>query len=265
MWARRPIPGTRPAEIRATPSGIFGRGLSYPGDRIAGVFTTELFRVPLIPEISLHLAGAGVGLFDSSGGEFRGDEPPPFWAFVWAGGQALARYVLDHPELVRGRRVLDLGAGSGVVAIAAARAGAASVTAADFDPAAARAIRRNAAANGVSVTVTVAADAGPPAGTNGAAHADDASRAGDATRRYDVVLAGDAFYAPSVARRMTTLLRERAAHGARVLVGDPGRGYFPERLFRLSAEYEVPVPAVLEETDVLLTGVYEMRTTSGRR
>ena len=210
------------------------------------MFTTELFHVPLVPEISLHLAGPDVGLFDSSGGEFRGDEPPPFWAFVWAGGQALARYVLDHPEVVHGLRVLDLAAGSGVVAIAAAEAGAASVTASDLDPAAARAIRRNAAANGVTVTVAV-----DPTGDAGAA--------------YDVVLAGDAFYAPSVARRMSTLLREWAGQGARVLVGDPGRGYFPDRLFRLLAESAVPVRAVLEKTDTLLTGVYEMRATSGRR
>jgi predicted nicotinamide N-methyase len=122
------------------------------------------------------------------------------------------------------------------------------VTAADVDPAAASAVRRNAAANGVTVTVAVdGGDAGPAAGA------------------YDVVLAGDAFYAPSVARRMTTLLRERAAQGARILVGDPGRGYFPHRLFRQAAEYAVPVPAVLEETDTLVTGVYEMRATSGRR
>lgn len=210
------------------------------------VLTTALFRVPLAPEISLHLADAEVGLFDATGGEFRSDEPPPFWAFVWAGGQALARHVLDHPEVVRGKRVLDLAAGSGVAAIAAALAGAASVTAVDVDPSAAGAIERNAAANGVAVAV----DAGPGAVDGGAG-------------AYDVVLVGDAFYTPSVARRMTTLLRERAGRGARILVGDPGRGYFPDRLFRLVVEYAVPVPAALEETDTLVTGVFEMRATSG--
>jgi predicted nicotinamide N-methyase len=203
------------------------------------VLTTALLPVPLAPEISLHLADAGVGLFDATGGEFRSDEPPPFWAFVWAGGQALARYVLDHPETVRGLSVLDLAAGSGVGAIAAATAGAAQVTAADIDPTAGAAIRRNAAANAVSVSVS------------------------DDDRQYDVVLAGDAFYSASVAEQMTTLLRAHARRGARVLVGDPGRGYFPGRLFHRLAEYPVPVPAALEETETLVTGVYEMRTTFG--
>jgi predicted nicotinamide N-methyase len=193
--------------------------------------------VPLAPEISLHLAGDEVGLFDLTGGEFRSDQPPPYWAFVWAGGQALARYVLDHPDAVRGRRVLDLAAGSGVAAIAAAKAGAAHVTAADVDPAAAEAIRRNATAN--RVVVAVRSD----------------------IRAADVVLAGDAFYSPSVAQRMTALLRDQARRGARVLVGDPGRGYFPDRLFDRLAEYVVPVPTALEEMDTLLTGVYEMRAT----
>jgi predicted nicotinamide N-methyase len=201
------------------------------------VLTTALLPVPLAPEISLHLADAGAGLFDLTGGEFRSDEPPPFWAFVWAGGQALARYVLDHPETVRGRSVLDLAAGSGVVAIAAATAGAAQVSAADVDPAAGEAIRRNAAANAVSVSVV------------------------DDDRRYDVVLAGDAFYSPSVAVRMSALLRAHARRGARIMVGDPGRGYFPDALFRPVAEYPVPVPAALEETETLVTGVYEMRAT----
>jgi predicted nicotinamide N-methyase len=205
------------------------------------VLTTALLPVPLAPEISLHLADAEVGLFDVTGGEFRSDEPPPFWAFVWAGGQALARYVLDHPAAVRGRSVLDLAAGSGVAAIAAAVAGAGRVTAADIDPAAAGAIRRNAVANDVAVSV-------PPA----------SSTTGDA---YDVVLAGDAFYSGRVAGQMTAVLREHARRGARVLVGDPGRGFFPERLFTLLTDYAVPVPAALEETESLVTGVYEMHTT----
>jgi len=193
--------------------------------------------VPLAPEISLHLAGDEVGLFDLTGGEFHSDQPPPYWAFVWAGGQALARYVLDHPDAVHGCHVLDLAAGSGVAAIAAAKAGAAHVTAADVDPAAAGAIRRNATANGVVVAV------------------------GSDIQPADVVLAGDAFYSASVAQQMTALLRDQARRGARVLVGDPGRGYFPERLFDRLAEYVVPVPTALEETETLLTGVYEMRVT----
>jgi predicted nicotinamide N-methyase len=200
------------------------------------VLPTSLLPVPLVPEISLYLAGPTWALFDVTGGEFRSDEPPPFWAFVWAGGQALARFLLDHPEQVRGATVLDLAAGSGIAGIAAAKAGAANVTAADVDPAAAAAIRRNADANGVAVH--------PGAGDEP-----------------DVVIAGDAFYSARVADRVADVLRGHARRGARVLVGDPGRGYFPERLFHRIAEYVVPVPAVLEQTETLVTGVFEMRLT----
>jgi len=202
---------------------------------------TALLPVPLAPEISLHLAGDRTGLFDATGGEFRSDVPPPFWAFVWAGGQALARYVLDHPGTVAGRHVLDVAAGSGVAAIAAARAGAARVDALDLDPAATEATARNAAANGVTVHARTA----------------DISDAGPA----EVILAGDVFYTRSVADRMTAALRRAAASGSVILVGDPGRGYFPERLFVRRAEYTVPVPVSLEETESLVTGVWEMRTT----
>jgi predicted nicotinamide N-methyase len=199
------------------------------------VLTTSLMAVPLAPEISLHLADPAAGLFDATGGEFRSDEPPPFWAFVWAGGQALARYVLDHPDLVRGKRVLDLASGSGLVAIAAARAGAAEVAAADVDPEAMAAARRNALANDVTLAETV--------------------------ERPHILLAGDAFYTGSVAEQMTRQLRTARHAGARVLVGDPGRGYFPARLFDRLAEYPVPVPAALEQTETLVTAIWEMRDT----
>ncbi|MFI7541456.1 class I SAM-dependent methyltransferase [Actinoplanes sp. NPDC049599] len=203
---------------------------------------TTLLPVPLAPEISLHLAGGGVGLFDGTGGAFSSDVPPPFWLFVWAGGQALARHVLDHPEIVRGRTVLDVASGSGVAAIAAARAGAARVTAMDVDPLAVAAAARNATANRVTVDTRVVdiADLDVPA---------------------EVILAGDVFYTRTVADRMTARLRRAAREGARVLVGDPGRGYFPERLFTRVAEYVVPVPAALEETEALTTGVWEMHAT----
>lgn len=209
------------------------------------LLTTALHPVPLVPEISLHLADAQVGLFDLTGGEYRSDEPPPFWAFVWAGGQALARYVLDHPDEVRGRRVLDVAAGSGVAGIAAARAGAAEVTAIDRDRNAAEAIRRNASANGVAVR----------------AEAMDVTDAGAA----EVVLAGDVFYSLIVAERMAPVLLARARRGERILVGDPGRGYFPDGLFHQVADYVVPVPAALEEAETLAAGVYEIRATSGPR
>jgi predicted nicotinamide N-methyase len=203
---------------------------------------TTLLPVPLAPEISLHLADGRVGLFDGTDGAFSSDVPPPFWLFVWAGGQALARHVLDHPEIVRGRTVLDVASGSGVAAIAAARAGASRVTALDVDPLAVAAAARNAAANDVTVETRALdiADSDLPA---------------------DVILAGDVFYTRTVAERMATRLRRAGREGTRVLVGDPGRGYFPERLFTRVAEYVVPVPAALEETESLLTGVWEMRTT----
>ena len=189
--------------------------------------------MPLAPEISLHLVGGPVGLFDLAGGEFHSDEPPPFWAFVWAGGQALARYVLDHPETVAGKRVHDLATGSGVAAIAAARAGADRVTVSDVDPAAVAAALRNAEAN--RVTITPGFEAG------------------------DLILAGDVFYSRTVADQMTAQLRKARRDAAEVLVGDPGRGFFPERLFEPVATYVVPVPAALEEAETLETRVWRMR------
>jgi predicted nicotinamide N-methyase len=195
--------------------------------------TTSLLPVPLTPEISLHLVDRPVGLFDPAGGEFHSDEPPPFWAFAWAGGQALARYLLDHPAVVSGRRVHDLATGSGVVAIAAARAGAAEVGVSDVDPAAVAAARRNAAANCVTL--------------------------GDPPGAPDLVLAGDVFYTRTAAAQMTGLLRDARRRGAEILVGDPRRGYFPSRLFDRVTSYAVPVPPALEETETLVTGVWRMR------
>jgi predicted nicotinamide N-methyase len=203
---------------------------------------TRLLPLPLVPEISIHRID-GVGLFDLTGGELRHDEPPPFWAFAWAGGQALARYVLDHPAIVAGRTVLDVAAGSGLVAVAAARAGAATVAAVDVDPAAVAAVLRNAAANGVTVSARA-----------GDVLADPADGA-------EVLLAGDVFYSVRTAARMSAFLRAANSCGARVLVGDPGRGFLPQRRFEQVAEYVVPVPAALEETEALTTAVWEMRAT----
>ena len=231
--AGEPSTGT-PAAGSPRPAGACGCSAeSYPSGRIQRVLLT-LRSVPLVPEVSLHLADERAGLFDQSGGEFRSDEPPPFWAFAWAGGQALARYLLDHPETVRDRSVLDLATGSGIAAIAAGRAGATEVSASDRDELAVAAALRNAQANGVRLSAAETAD---------------------------VVLAGDVFYSPPVADEMARTLRRHARNGARILVGDPGRGYFPDRLFHRLTEYPVPVPAVLEETETLVTGVWEMRAT----
>ena len=197
------------------------------------MFSTTLAPVPLAPEISLHLADRRFGLFDLTGGEFHSDQPPPFWAFAWAGGQALARFLLDHPAEVAGRRVLDVATGSGVAAIAAAHAGAAAVACTDIDPAAVEAAHRNASANGLSLV----------------ARLDDP----------DLLLAGDVFYSPAVAPAMVKEFRAARGRGATVLVGDPGRGFFPGHLFDLVAEYVVPVPPALEESETLTTGVWRMR------
>jgi predicted nicotinamide N-methyase len=219
---------------RADPLTLRRNVLVVPGPHNSPVLSP----VPLTPEISLHLAEPGGGLFDATGGEFHSDRPPPFWSFAWPGGQALARYVLDHPETVRGRRVTDLATGSGLVAIAAAKAGAAEVTAVDSDPEAAAAALRNAAANEVVIAAAVTSAA--PA---------------------DVVLAGDAFYTVRVAEQMTAALLAARRSGSRVLVGDPGRGYFPERLFDRKAEYDVPVSRALEDAESLTTIVWEMQNT----
>jgi len=168
---------------------------------------------------------------------------PPFWAFAWAGGQALARYLLDHPGQVRGRQVTDLASGSGLVAIAAARAGAASVTAYDIDPLATAAIDINAAANGVTVRA-VCADVldedGPPSpGT-------------------DLVLAGDAFYERDLAARVMRFLERGHARGTAVLAGDCGRAYLPRGRLTPVATYDVPGLRMLEDTDIKRTTVWAL-------
>ncbi|MBV1850223.1 class I SAM-dependent methyltransferase [Catellatospora tritici] len=197
--------------------------------------------VPFIPEVRLHQAADAIGLWELTEGEYRSEQPPPFWAFAWAGGQALSRYLLDHPETVAGRRVLDLASGSGLVAVCAARAGAASVRAVDIDPLSTAATEVNAQANGLTVV---------------AERADILDGdAGDA----EVVLAGDVFYSQAMADRMIGFLRRAVKSGARVLVGDPDRAFLPRRMFDEVASYQVPVPFALESTTVKHTRVWELR------
>jgi predicted nicotinamide N-methyase len=172
------------------------------------------------------------------------EEAPPFWAFAWAGGQALARHVLDHPQVVRGRRVLDLATGSGIVAIAAARAGALHVVASDSDARARVAARRNAALNGVSLDVV-----GDLVG----------EEADEVELDVDVVLAGDVFYEQPMARLMTEFLDEAAGAGVEVLVGDPGREYLPRTRVEALATYDVPGTADLEGRAVTPTTVHRLR------
>jgi predicted nicotinamide N-methyase len=201
---------------------------------------THLDAPPAVPEVLLHLADEPIELWERTEQERGGQLPPPFWAFAWAGGQALARYVLDHPDLVRDRVVCDLAAGSGLVAIAAARAGASSVTGVEVDPLAAAAISINAVANDVKVAVTL-----------GDILDGDAAGA-------DVVLAGDVFYSRPMTERVLPFLRRARNGGARVLVGDPGRAYLPRDLFTALASYDIPVTQALESTEVKSTTVWEL-------
>lgn len=196
---------------------------------------------PLVPEVRLHLASEVYDLWRMTEDELaaRG-VPPPFWAFAWAGGQALARYVLDHPETVRGRTVLDVASGSGLVAIAAMQAGAATAAATDIDPFARAAIALNAEANGVAVSASgadVLAGAAPEA---------------------DVILAGDVFYEQPMAGAMAAWLGARAAEGRLALAGDPGRSYVPKTGLVPLAAYEVAVTRLLEDAEVRRTAVYRV-------
>lgn len=188
---------------------------------------------PLVGEITLLLADDIHRTWSA-----LDEEAPPFWAFAWVGGQALARHVLDHPELVRGRRVLDLASGSGLVAIAAARAGAAAVIASDTDARSRTAIARNAAANGVSIAVL------------------GDVLDGDGELDVDVVLAGDVFYEQPMARHVERFCDEASAAGVDVLVGDPGREYLPRRRVTALGRYDVTGTADLEGGATTTTTVY---------
>ena len=205
---------------------------------------TRLLPVPHAPEIVLHVADEATVLWQKTEGELGEiGLPPPFWAFAWAGGQALARYVLDNPGIVRGRRVLDFASGSGLVAIAAAKAGAAHVTACDIDAFAASAMAVNAQANGVQLH-PVCADLV------------------DTDEAWDVVLAGDVSYERDMAHRVTHWLGALAQRGASVLIGDPGRTYLARDRLEPVADYRVPVTRDLEDADFKLTRVWRFRASA---
>jgi predicted nicotinamide N-methyase len=199
---------------------------------------TTLISPPHVPEIRLYLADEAHELWRKTEEELDGiGLPPPFWAFAWAGGQGLARYILDHPATVEGRRVLDFAAGSGLVGIAAGRAGAAAVLAADIDPYAAAAIRLNARANEVALDYS---------GTD-LIDRDDG---------WEIVLAGDVFYEKPFAERLVAWFEHLTRRGAEVLVGDPGRSYLPKSRLLPLAVYEVPVTRALEDAEVKRTTVW---------
>ncbi|MGO8920800.1 MAG: class I SAM-dependent methyltransferase [Stellaceae bacterium] len=191
---------------------------------------TAVAAPPLVPEIRLHLASEITPLWQATEAVLGREQlPPPYWAFAWAGGQALARHVLDHPDLVRGKAVLDFGAGAGLLALAAAKSGAAEVVAAEIDPFAAAAIGLNAALNGHDVAV------------------EGEDVIGRFPVPWQVVLVGDMCYERPLAERLTAWLRRLAGAGALVLLGDPGRAYLPQGGLEELARYRVPTPLELED------------------
>jgi len=200
---------------------------------------TQLLPVPHAPEIRLHVASEITPIWRMTE-EALGAVGlnPPFWAFAWAGGQAIARYLLDNPQQVAGRQVLDLASGSGLCAIAAMMAGAATALAVDIDPLCADAIALNAAINGVRVSVLIEDLLDRPA------------------PRADLIIAGDVCYERPMAERILSWLSAAREAGARVLIGDPGRTYFPRRGLDLLADYQVRTTRELEDADIKRTRVW---------
>ena len=193
-----------------------------------------------MPEIRLYLAHEALPLWEKTEEELSEiGLPPPYWAFAWAGGQALARYILDHPSAISGKHVLDVASGSGLVAVATAMAGARKVEASEIDAIACVAIRENAAANSVSLEV-IAAD------LIGCDHG------------WDVILVGDAFYEKPLADRLLPWIEMLARRGATILLGDPGRSYFPKNRFQHLGTYEVPVTRALEDSEIKKTSVWRL-------
>ncbi|MFQ3622547.1 MAG: 50S ribosomal protein L11 methyltransferase [Acetobacteraceae bacterium] len=201
---------------------------------------TRPARTALVPEIALRLADEITPVWQATEATLeRVGADPPYWAFAWPGGQALARFVLDGHAGVAGRRVLDLAAGSGIAAIAAALSGAAHVVAAEVDPLAGAAIAANAALNGVSIGIAIG---------------DPLLRDGDA----EVILAGDVCYERAMTERIVPWLRAAARRGASVLLADPGRAYLPRHGLSALARYAVPVSLELEDRPVRETTVYRV-------
>lgn len=202
---------------------------------------TDLLAPPLVPELKLHLAVETVEIWEKTE-EALGELglPPPFWAFAWAGGQALARYCLDNPALVAGKQVLDFAAGGAVSGIAAKRAGAGKVTACELDQFAIAACEANASANNVTIETAL----GDLVGQN---------------RGWDVILAGDVFYEAGPALHIGGWLQSLADAGATVLIGDPGRSFLPREKLQQLAQYSVPVTRDLEDREIRHAKVWRFR------
>ena len=202
---------------------------------------TNVLAPSFVPELKLHLADDAVRLWELTEEQMGAlGLPPPFWAFAWAGGQALARYALDHPEIVRGRSVLDMASGSGLVAIAAMRAGAAAALAADIDAFASHAARLNAALNDVIIETT------------------DTDLIG-ADVPHEVILVGDLFYERDLAPRVLAWIEGLHTRAQTVLVGDPGRTYLPKGKLEQVAAYDIPVTRALEDAEIKRAAVWRLR------
>jgi predicted nicotinamide N-methyase len=203
---------------------------------------TTVMSPPLVPEIRLHLAHEAVPLWQKTEDELgEMGLAPPFWAFAWAGGQALARYVLDNSDWVENLRVVDLATGSGLVAIAAVKAGSASIVATDIDEFATTAAAMNAELNRVFLVIKL----------EDVLHLQPPSA--------DVILVGDLFYERTLAARCLTWLRQAQEHGAKILIGDPGRSYLPREQLEKVAEFNVPVTRDLEDAEIKKTAVWQLR------
>jgi predicted nicotinamide N-methyase len=207
---------------------------------------TKILSPPLIPEVRLHLAEESLTIWSKTEEELGASGlPPPYWAFAWAGGQALGRYLLDNPVQVAGKPVLDLAAGCGLTAIAALKAGAASAIGNDIDDFAGAAMTLNAGLNDVAIEVQLGDMLSGPAP---AGH---------------VILVGDLFYEKPLAERVLAWLYVCQKAGAVILTGDPQRTYFPKERFSQIAEYHVPVSRELEDAEIKKTAVWRLNPVSG--
>ncbi|MBV8061544.1 MAG: methyltransferase [Alphaproteobacteria bacterium] len=207
---------------------------------------TAIASPPLLPEIKLHLANEVPDLWKATELALNSTHvPPPYWAFAWPGGQAVARYILDHPEWVRGKRVLDMASGSGMCAIAAMKAGAKKVTAVDIDLIALAAMEKNARLNDVSITIRSGIDIHK------------------APWWTDVIIAGDVCYEQPMATHMIHWLRLCCEKGITVLLGDPGRIYVPQDGLKRLQDYKVPALREIEDSDVRAAAVYQLFIPKG--
>ncbi len=202
---------------------------------------TAIAHPSLLPEVRLHLATEVTPLWEATEATLARDNlPPPYWAFAWPGGQAVARFALDNPDLVRGKRVLDFAAGTGLVGVACALAGASSVQSCDIDPFALAAIGLNAELNGVAVKAI------------------SADLVGRDLPGIDIVMAGDVCYERPMAERVTAWLRTVASTGTLVLLGDPGRAYVPTVGIERVGRYTVPTSLELEDRTARETNVWKL-------